>query len=142
MFQPHSLLWCSCDSICPWYCCWAFNSQSFWWVKMQILVFKRSKYKSIWMNISWVFYSLSTTLFTLGERIYQDYFGDYLLRRQGLFSVWRLFSIWQLFSEEIVFKIISRWEINLKITLRKSHQNSPGRCVHLTYLNTYYDSAN
>ena len=49
---------------------------------------------------------------TKGERIYQDYFGDYLRRRlfQGLFYVlrlfWKLFSIWQSFSEEIIFKIV------------------------------------
>ena len=46
----------------------------------------------------------------------EDYFEDY-------------FQIWLLFSKKIVFKIVSRWEINLKITLRAC--SSKGRIVIL-----------
>ena len=54
----------------------------------------------------------------------------------GLFPIWRLF--WRLFFQKIiaklkiVSKIVFKQKINLKITFRaNSHQNSPGRCVHL-----------
>ena len=54
----------------------------------------------------------------------------------GLFFIWRLF--WRLFIQKIVAKlkivpkIVFKQKMNLKITLwANSHQNSPGRCVHL-----------
>ena len=50
----------------------------------------------------------------------EDYFEDYFFRKIVLRS-------------KIVSEIVSKWKINLKITLRADKpQNSLGRCVHLT----------
>ena len=61
----------------------------------------------------------------------------------GLFPIWRLF--WRLFLQKIiarmkiVSKIVFKQKINLKISLwENSHQNSPGRCVHLYKVNFLY----
>ena len=55
----------------------------------------------------------------------EDYFEDYFFRKITLRS--------KIVAEsKITLKIVSKWEITLKITLRANNpQNSRGRCVHL-----------